>query len=947
MTTDPTDRELLDLLEVESEGTPRAEWARVLEDVRAEETQPAPSAGFDDALRARWQSELAAADKSVTVVGRPRPRRSFLLWPRLAMPLIAACVVAALVLFRPWGGPDGTPGRGSSAGVVWGDVIRAMQRVEHFHAIAFEDSPNSADTPPIIRLDVFHQQPDKWRAQALGHVSFATTGGKPRTWNVEKGAWTGSGDRDPDILPTDFIERHEKLGTLGAILAWFFDGKVPPGEPVKSDEVASGNGIDVFDYAKDASNRWLRIWVLRESKLPLKMHVYHPASDDFLLVTFDYSDPQPAAFFDADAFAKQASAVQGEGAFRERRIFSIGSRPVARTRPRGADQLFEAAGGYRAPKVSRVLSNADGDVMVVTDRPENKTPQGYRPHFAGYRGVTDNWGNTFIYAGGGGRSAGERWMFMPLPPAKLSGPSPRQITLRYEVEGQYGDKPLVLKTETLDVPPPVAPAAGKKSDWPENFANEKPGWYRNHLRSTGTLEQQLAEVERTLAADPSDVDALAWKYGLMREYGRQPAAITFFETSLRDRVFNEPTLLGRYSTEASQYLLALAAQQRTDELRKWSDHVNQMVEKLRDDKAARRNGTIDWLVRKEHNPLYPATHLLEWRETYKDGPKVLRTVASKDGLVYVELEIPATPEGWQANGWSNDVPEGWFWRPWLADDAWQVVGRAENLKDRRLGLVLRGSGSLTLVTEAILQRDNYNVYMPQNDVKLPWRRTIEVPQPTADDMNVWTQQQGVNVIWFSPPSTQPASQPAPNTVQQWLDAVDEHRKAGRFAEALEVYGKVLAAPREQWPDMYVKGIGVDPDLVEGRKRRLRIDRAECLAKLGRFDEARAEAQAIRAALPEKPDLADPLQGLTAADALAADLHVARGLLKRGDAKGAEAELTRIAARRPDLQDLPDGTVMIPRGEGTKFGWSPRYRQRDAWRGFDAVWWDVRDALARK
>ena len=96
-------------------------------------------------------------------------------------------------------------------------------------------------------------------------------------------------------------------------------------------------------------------------------------------------------------------------------------------------------------------------------------------------------------------------------------------------------------------------------------------------------------------------------------------------------------------------------------------------------------------------------------------------------------------------------------------------------------------------------------------------------------------------------------------------------------------------------------------------------------------------------LPEKPDLGDPLQGQVAADALAAELCVPRSLLKQGDVKGASAELHRLAARRPKLTDLPDGTIMVDRGPA-KFGWHPRSKQEEAWRQYDALWWEVKDAL---
>ncbi len=68
----------------------------------------------------------------------------------------------------------------------------------------------------------------------------------------------------------------------------------------------------------------------------------------------------------------------------------------------------------------------------------------------------------------------------------------------------------------------------------------------------------------------------------------------------------------------------------------------------------------------------------------------------------------------------------------------------------------------------------------------------------------------------------------------------------------------------------------------------------------------------------------------------------RALFDRGDTKAASVERDRIARRRPNLADLPEGMIMVDRGVG-KFGWQPRAKQKDAWRAFDSLWWDVRDA----
>ncbi|HYO08341.1 MAG TPA: hypothetical protein VER17_05170 [Tepidisphaeraceae bacterium] len=950
------DRELLDLLAAEDAATPREEWSRVIGAIREGEPEAAaPSPEFNAVLRRRLEAEMApaaaltaataaaAATAVAAATAGRKPRASR--WFRVALPLAAAAVLAAVLLL-----PGSLFERHdrNAAGVAWADVVQAMQRVGQFHLIIFSDDPRRADEKlKMFRVDLFHRQPGQWRAQGMGHVAFLTDG-KRQTWSAEKRAFLGKGDRIPDMLPKEFVAAHEKMGALDAILATVFEDKVPAGEPVKSDGVAAARGIDVFDYAQNASRKWARIWVLRESKLPLKMHLYYPGSDEFTLVSFDYSDPQPDAFFDPAEFEKQAAKVSSSDPYR---AYSIGSRPVAGARPRGADQIHEVQGGYRAPKVRRVLSNEAGDVLVVTDNPSNVTPAGHPPHEQGYRRVTDNWGNRYIPCGGGsgvGDEGDQRWYFMPLPPAKVTGNGPRTLSMTYTIEAEYGQQ-RVLATEALSVPDPSV--KGEKDDWKINLAAQKRTWYASYLQREGTLAEQLAEIERVLAATPDDAATVVWKFKLLREHGREPAAWSLFDESLRDRIFSDAALLDRYNVEASQYLLYLAAQGREDELRRNAAAAGKIIADVRASKDPRARMGLNSLTRDEHNPLIPATRLLEWRETYKEGPRIVRTLASKDGMLFVEYAVPKPPAGWQSTGSSGSTPFGWFWQPHVDGHRWHPQAELVDRDSGRLCMVYRwwGEGEPTkqvkLRSTATLLADNYNQKPVRNDFLLKWERTIDIPQPTIEQMQAWwTKEMGEKARWYGgpgprPAATRPAAEPS---ADQWIKEADAQRDAGRFAEALDAYRKVAAAPREQWPEHYTNGF--NPGLLEGVKRRLRISEAQCLAELGRLDDARKVAAAVRAAAPATPDLLDREQAETIADALRAELRVARALLKRGDAAAAMKELQRLANQRPDLSDLSSSMQQETKPWGTS-GWYPRSVQEDAWREYDALWWDVRDALA--
>jgi hypothetical protein len=783
MNTDRNDdRELLELLAVESAreegGDAPTDWSAVLGELRAETT--APSAGFNNALRRAWKAEATP-----TAAPKPRGRN----WWRIAIPLAAAAGGRRSCLLWPGGVIDSRTG----GGVVWADVVKAMDRVQQFHVIIFNDDPRRSDpAEKLLRLDIFYQQPDHWRAHGLGHVAFST-GGKRRTWSPKQRDFLENvkGQRTPDILPREFVDAHKKLGTLAGVLTTMFDGDVPKGEPVKSDEVASSQGIDVFDYAANASEKWARIWVLRESKLPLKMHLYYPDSDEFMLVTFDYSDPQPNVFFDADLFAAQAKRVQSDDPYR---YYSIGSSPVAGMRPRAADQIHEVEGGYRAPKISRVVSNELGDVVIVTDDVKNLTPQGTRPHEQGYERITDTWGNRYLKVTDSsvvGPRGEHRWIYMPMPPFNR-GTGPRQLTMSYVVQPRYGEHK-ELATETLDVP--TTGATTKPQDWPKDLAAQKQFAWNQYLQRFGTVAEQLVEIDRSLAADAKNLSALAWKFRLLRKHGREPQAWTLFERDMRDRIFGEAKVLNDYYVEASQYLLYLAAINRTDELRDRSAAVRKILENAQKSaKDSKGSVKLYNLERVEHNPLYPATRVLEWREAYKNGPEIVRIIAGRDGLVFIELAIPKAPEGWASNGWDGEAPLGWFWQPTFGR-SWQINARMAKLDTNRLWLVLRGDGKqIPISGEAMLALDNFNSKIVRHDAKIAWQRTVDVPEPTIDDVKPWWTKEAGNKGWWPLPAgnAQPAVVAQTDGVEQWMEMAKTFRDAGRYDQALPLFEKVIA-----------------------------------------------------------------------------------------------------------------------------------------------------------
>ena len=61
----------------------------------------------------------------------------------------------------------------------------------------------------------------------------------------------------------------------------------------------------MFDTRSRDTLWWLRVWALRESKLPVRILKWHRRHGRHTELNFSYSREQGAAFFDARAFAEQ------------------------------------------------------------------------------------------------------------------------------------------------------------------------------------------------------------------------------------------------------------------------------------------------------------------------------------------------------------------------------------------------------------------------------------------------------------------------------------------------------------------------------------------------------------------------------------------------------------------------------------------------------------------
>jgi len=84
--------------------------------------------------------------------------------------------------------------------------------------------------------------------------------------------------------------------------------------PLANQDARIAKDLVVFDMVDEDSPAWLRIWALRDSRLPVRMLYWDPRSGESVDAVLNYAHEQPPDFFDAAAF-KAALAEGSSGAY--------------------------------------------------------------------------------------------------------------------------------------------------------------------------------------------------------------------------------------------------------------------------------------------------------------------------------------------------------------------------------------------------------------------------------------------------------------------------------------------------------------------------------------------------------------------------------------------------------------------------------------------------------
>ncbi len=256
-----------------------------------------------------------------------------------------AAVAAAVVLFVAAGLVfDG------EAPPSWAEVLERFDSTPFFNATVYVKQHAMAEP---VQLEVWMAQGGKLRLRAGNQVIFGENG-----QTIETVAFA------PEAQHADGVQNAR--GTVDVIVAavgqaedFSFDTFVqalPLGDhlsvPLTNQNASVSRDLVVFDITNDNSPEWVRIWALRESRLPVRVLYWDPRSAASVDVALSYANQQPPEFFDPAAFKQNLSkstwrpADRAYGLLRDTGGLPITPRDVAEWQREGEDR---ATRGHASP----------------------------------------------------------------------------------------------------------------------------------------------------------------------------------------------------------------------------------------------------------------------------------------------------------------------------------------------------------------------------------------------------------------------------------------------------------------------------------------------------------------------------------------------------------------------------------------------------------------------
>jgi len=207
---------------------------------------------------------------------------------------IVRLAVAAMILIAA-GALVGHLAPFAGGSVAWAEVSRRFQAVPFFSVAIYMKQDATAE-PTQMELWMSHE--GRIRLRRGAQVVFAQSD-RVKAYDV-----ASRQPVEPDGLAWFFVEKiaQTREFSLEAIIEVMFGGHTTEVTPLINPDAVISQDVVVFDVEPPDTPERVRIWALRESRLPIRITVWDPRDGKSTDAVFTYFREMPAEFFDPNAF---------------------------------------------------------------------------------------------------------------------------------------------------------------------------------------------------------------------------------------------------------------------------------------------------------------------------------------------------------------------------------------------------------------------------------------------------------------------------------------------------------------------------------------------------------------------------------------------------------------------------------------------------------------------
>ena len=484
--------------------------------------------------------------------------------PIAKLAAVAVIVIAAFIGLHQFFGST----------VAWADVVEKFRSVPFF-SVSIYTKEDAISEPQ--QMELWMSRAGKTRLRIGTHVIFGSGGKIGQAFDIKA--------RDRIETDEKAIMFLKKIGqadefSLDSIIRVMFGGTMQDVTPLVNPDAVISQDIVVFDVDLPGSTEWVRIWALRESRLPVRIKVWSPQDGYSTDAIFEYSRQQADEFFDPNAFENLLSTNRGSS--RVNLAYAFLKDPGGkRITP---EEMFEQ-NGYHMPIVTQTGITPEGAVWVTAGNSSNQNPNGNVFH--GFSRIEDDLGRTYFSVGGGYRSSNDLSfnIFVPID-FPFDDRKPSKITLFCEVE-DYNPNTKPELVGTVDV-----------TEWEQNAPC--PDILGQGYAETLNLKIRLAHelfgsehaerldrLVKTIPAwteQPDNKSLLIFRISLAYKQKNDEEVIKISQ-ALAPLIFKKPHRESRYYFK--EYLITLARTGRIDEAAKFFRRID-AIEEMSPEKSNER-----------------------------------------------------------------------------------------------------------------------------------------------------------------------------------------------------------------------------------------------------------------------------------------------------------------------------------------------------------------------